>query len=428
MSKLRGRQLGRVIPGLIVAVLVLSACALVFGGPSVHRLTAHFGQAVGIYPGSDVRVLGVKVGTIESVRPQGRTVEVVMTYESKYRIPADASAVIVPPSVVSDRYVQLSPVYTGGPVLADDANLGIDRTTTPVELDQIYKSLNDLNTALGPEGANRDGALSRLLAVGRLNLQDQGGKINTTVTNVSKAVQTLSDGRQDLFGTITNLQQFTTALAQSDVQVREFNSQLADVSDQLDGERTELGAALRSLSLALAQVASFVRQNRDELVSNVEGLTKITAILVKQKDALAQVLEQAPLALSNLNLAYNPSAGTLDTRDDALSGSDPAMAACALLAITKKLPLDLNLQQQCGQLANTASQCGAAVPAPLRSLLGQVPPVFPLPCVKGSAPGGSVAGGLSQNPLNPAPVPPNPGGGAGQLDPTLGGILKAGGR
>jgi virulence factor Mce-like protein len=420
--KFRNRQLGRVVPSLVVVAVVLSACALVFGSPAMKRVTAHFTEAVGIYPGSDVRVLGVKIGTIESVTPQGETVRVVMSYESKYKVPADASAVIVPPSVVSDRYVQLTPVYTGGPALPQTADLPVSRTATPVELDQIYRSLNDLNVALGPEGANRDGALSKLLTVGRQNLEGQGGKINSTVTDVSKAVQTLSNGRKDLFGTLTNLQQFTTALAQSDAQVREFNSQLAAVSDQLDGERDELGAALRSLSVALVQVASFVRSNRDEVVSNVEALTKITAILVKQKDSLEKILELAPLALSNLTLAYNPSSGTLDTRDVAVSGSDPALSACAVLALTDKLGGQPNVQELCGQMVNTMVQCNAAIPGPLKDLLGKFPPLLPLPCVHGSAPNGSVAGG-SQGPSQA----PDPSTGVGQLDRTLGGILKAGG-
>jgi phospholipid/cholesterol/gamma-HCH transport system substrate-binding protein len=423
--KFRNRHLGRVVPSLIVVAVVLSACAMVFGSPAMKRVTAHFTEAVGIYPGSDVRVLGVKIGTIESVTPQGKTVRVVMSYDSKYKVPADASAVIVPPSVVSDRYVQLTPVYTGGPALPETADLPVSRTATPVELDQIYRSLNDLNVALGPEGANRDGALSKLLAVGRQNLEGQGGKINSTVTDVSKAVQTLSNGRKDLFGTVTNLQQFTSALAKSDAQVREFNSQLAAVSDQLNGERDELGAALRSLSVALVQVASFVRSNRDEVVSNVEALTKITGILVKQKDSLEKILELAPLALSNLTLAYNPSSGTLDTRDVAVSGSDPALSACAVLALTDKLGGQPHLRQLCGQLVNTMVRCSAAIPGPLKDLLGHFPPILPLPCAHGSAPAGSVAGG-PQGSQAPSQAP-SPSTGVGQLDRTLGGILKAGG-
>ncbi|HEX7744015.1 MAG TPA: MlaD family protein, partial [Micromonosporaceae bacterium] len=74
-----------------------------------RRVVAHFTKAVGVYPGSDVRVLGVRVGEVSSVTPQGRTVRVEMRYDPEVDVPADAQALIVPPSVVSDRYVQLAP-------------------------------------------------------------------------------------------------------------------------------------------------------------------------------------------------------------------------------------------------------------------------------------------------------------------------------
>ena len=70
---------------------------------------------------------------------------------------------MISPSVVGDRFIQLGPAYTGGPVLPDNSRLGIDRTAVPVELDDIFKSIDNLALALGPEGANKDGALSRLV-------------------------------------------------------------------------------------------------------------------------------------------------------------------------------------------------------------------------------------------------------------------------
>jgi len=430
-------RLGRVVPPLLVAVLVLVVGAVVvLGKPAVRRVTAHFTAAVGIYPGSDVRMLGVKVGEITLVRPEGRTVRIEMAVEAKHKVPADAIAVIVPPSVVSDRYVQLAPTYRGGPRLRDGADIPITRTAAPLELDDIYRSLNDLNVALGPNGANADGALARLLKVGRENLQGQGGNLNTALRNYSKAVQTLSEGRQDLFSMIVNLQQFTTALAESDAQVRRFNVQMASVSEQLEAEKEELAAALRSLSIALGQVASFVRENRDVLVSNVEALTRITAILVKQKEALAQILDEAPLALSNLDLAYNPSSGTLDTRDNASAGADPALTVCAVLAAAGKLGVPSDLKTACGQLVNAIHSCDPSmVPAPLGPLLGKFPPL-PVTCPGGSS---SSSSSSSSSPAArsgaPAPSAPSagapapkaalPGGDAGAADSTLGGVLKA---
>jgi phospholipid/cholesterol/gamma-HCH transport system substrate-binding protein len=233
--------------------------------------------------------------------------------------------------VVGDRYVQLTPVYRSGPKLADDARIRLADTAVPVELDRIFSSLDDLNVALGPEGANRTGALSRLLAVGADNLDGEGTKINRTVTDFSKALSTLSTKRDDLFGTVRNLQVFTTALAGSDSQVRAFNSDLASVADQLAGERGELALALKNLAVALSEVASFVKDNRKDLTTDIAGLADITGVLAKQKDALAEVLDAGPVALSNLQNAYNPASGTLDTRDNAEQLDDPGLFLCSLL-------------------------------------------------------------------------------------------------
>ncbi len=316
--------------GLVLALLVGLAVVLWPSGGSRH-VRAEFVRAVGLYEGSDVRILGVKVGKVTSVRPAGDRVVVDMTYDDKYSVPADAKAVVVSPSVVGDRYVQLTPVYRSGPKLAEDARIRLADTAVPVELDRIFSSLDDLNVALGPEGANRTGALSRLLAVGADNLDGEGTKINRTVTDFSKALSTLSTKRDDLFGTVRNLQVFTTALAGSDSQVRAFNSDLASVADQLAGERGELALALKNLAVALSEVASFVKDNRKDLTTDIAGLADITGVLAKQKDALAEVLDAGPVALSNLQNAYNPASGTLDTRDNAEQLDDPGLFLCSLL-------------------------------------------------------------------------------------------------
>ena len=93
------------------------------GGRSSDQVTvtAHLSSAVGLYPGSDVRILGVKVGKVLSVTPDGTSDTVRLEYDGKYRVPADAEAAVVSPSLVSDRYLQLLPAYTGG---AGDAQRG----------------------------------------------------------------------------------------------------------------------------------------------------------------------------------------------------------------------------------------------------------------------------------------------------------------
>ena len=319
------------ISGALALVLVAALVVLLWPGGGQRTVRAEFVRAVGLYKGSDVRILGVKVGEVTDVSPHGDRVEVEMTYDDEYKVPADAKAVVVAPSVVSDRYVQLTPVYEGGPALADRARIGLERTAVPVELDRIFSSLDDLNVALGPEGANKDGALSRLLAVGADNLDGEGRNINRTMRDFSTAISTLSDGRDDLFGTIQNLQVLTTALARSDDQVKAFNTDLASVADQLAAEREDLALSLKNLAVALSEVASFVKDNRATLSKDIEGLADITGTLAKQKAAMAEVLEAGPVALSNLQLAFNPSSGTLDTRNNESQLDNPALYLCSLL-------------------------------------------------------------------------------------------------
>ncbi|GAA1367888.1 MCE family protein [Catellatospora chokoriensis] len=359
----------RVAGAGVLAVAVAAAALVVRQEPARLRLTVHFPAAVGIHAGSEVRVLGVEVGEVVAVTPQGRGVRVELRYDPAWPVPADAKALIVPPSVVSDRYVQLTPAYTGGPALPDGAELPAERTSVPIELDEVYRSLDELSTALGPQGANADGALRGLVRTGAANLRGNGDELHQTLSGLSQAMSTLSAGRDDLFGSVADLQQFTSMLAAGDGTVREFDDRLAAVSEQLAAEREDLAAAVRALSRALADVAAFVKANRAELKANVAALADLTGVLARQQQALTQVLDMAPLALSNLNLAYNPRSGTIDTRDNALGPYEPASFVCSLLV--SSVPV-AQVPAACTDLAKTLETAKLPLTAELKKLLQAV--------------------------------------------------------
>jgi phospholipid/cholesterol/gamma-HCH transport system substrate-binding protein len=323
------RRIRILAAGLLLGLIGLAVAY--WPSPSPVEVTAYFSRTVGIYPGSDVRILGIRVGTVTKVTPEGDRVRVDFEYDAGRKVPADAKAAIINSSVISDRYVQLLPVYRSGPVMAGGAVIPQERTAVPVELDRVYDSLNSLSVALGPRGANADGSLSRLLGVTADNLNGQGTALHQTVQDLSRAAGTLSDNRQELFGTITHLQTFTAALAADDQKVRAFESNLADVAGELSGERQDLAAALKNLAAALGDVSAFVHDNKATLTADLTGLTDVTNILVKERAALAEVLDVAPTALGNLANAYNPTAGTLDTRLNAQQAQDPALFLCSLL-------------------------------------------------------------------------------------------------
>ncbi len=313
---LRRRALSLAIVLAVIAAGAVTAGLLAFGGPGGDRVTAYFDHAVGVYPGSDLRILGVKVGTVDAVTPKGTQVEVTLTLDHGVKVPAGAGAVVVAPSVVADRYVQLTPAYTGGPRLKDHAVIPATRTATPVEVDQLYDSVTQLSKALGPNGANATGALSDLLDTGAANLDGNGKAIGDSIAQLGAASKTLNGRSDDLFATLSYLQSFTAMLKANDGKVKAATDQLSTVSGFLADDKEDLGGALQQLSTALGQVKTFVQDNRTRLKTSVTKLEPITQTLVDQRASLAELLDTAPLAADNVLNAYNPRTGALDGRAD----------------------------------------------------------------------------------------------------------------
>lgn len=341
-------------------IAVLCALALVTAGAlwwtlsaSGTTITAYFDKAVGLYAGSSVRVLGVKVGQIDTVTPEGPVVRVDMHVDDGVNIPADANAVVVAPSLVSDRYVQLTPAYTQGEVMASGAVLDRKRTATPAELDELYKSVNALSTALGPDGANREGALNDVLNTTAATVDGNGQDLNTTIKRLGELSTTLSENQDDLFATVDNLNQFTGTLAQSDKQIRELYGRMADTTGYLASEREQLGTSLHSLAIALDDVQRFVHDNRDHMSSNVRNLTGVTQALVDQREALAEVLDLMPLATTNFINAYDSASGSVASRWNPQElAQPPILLVCRLIANVTPLPepVPQSLRDTCEKL------------------------------------------------------------------------------
>lgn len=295
-------------------------------GPGPVTYTAYFGEAVGVYPGSDVDILGVKVGTVQSVTPQGKQVKVVLSVDRDVPVPANVDAVSIVPSVVADRYVQLSPAWTSGATLGPGGTIPQDRTATPVEIDQIYSSISKLANELGPNGVNKNGAFSDVLNTGAKNLNGNGQAFATMVTQMSQLAKTLNGSQNDFFATVSNLNKFANMLDSNNSQVQEVQDQLSQVSGFLAADRANLAAALKELSTALGQVQQFISDNRAGIKTNVTNLQSITNILVKERASLAQALDNEPNAAENLVNAYDPQTGTLNARGDL---NELSMGKCA---------------------------------------------------------------------------------------------------
>lgn len=391
------KKTGRMLLIGVVAALVLGVIVYVLLPSPTKTLNARFERAIGLYAGSDVRLHGVKIGVITKVVPDGDGVNVTMSYDGSVKLPAYADdakvvrAAIIPPSLVSDRYVQVIDFASCNgkcQVLASGAHIPMSQTAAPVELDDIYAALNKLNVALGPNGANstslsKNGPLSDLIDVGAANLQGNGKALGETFSNLSKAVQTLANGREDLFGTVKNLQVFTDALVANDSQVRKFNDQLDSVTAALADERGSISAALKNLSGALGDIAQFIRTNQASFHGDVVGLKNVTTILTHQQAALNEILVAAPVALSNLAHTYNPVSGTLDTRSNIGGFLDPAVICSVLDKQVGLATIGGTIAQTCAAISKKLG--GLPIPGVGGPGTGGGPPTLPggLPTIPG---------------------------------------------
>lgn len=309
----RQRIIG-IVAGLAVVAFAGTSGVRALTDAGSTRVTAYFTRATGVYEGSDLRVLGVKVGTVDSVHPVGDEVRVTLLLDRDVKVPEDAHAVVVAPSVVADRYIQLAPAYTGGGRLRDGAVLPAAKNAMPLEVDQLYESITELSTALGPKGANAQGALAGLFDTGAANLKGNGKAIGDSIAQFGKAARTLDNSSDDLFATLAHLQSFTTMLKDNDSTVARAERQLATVTGFLADDKENLSAALKELGTALGTVKTFIQDNRAALKQNVDALVPLTRTLVDQRASLAEAMDTVPLAAGNALAAYDPTHRTLNGR------------------------------------------------------------------------------------------------------------------
>ncbi len=208
------------------------------------EVTAYFTDTAGLFVGNDVGILGVSVGKITDIEPEGAQVKVTLEVESEYDVPADVGAAVVARSVATDRYVELTPVYSSGPTLAAGDDIPVDRTRTPVDFDQVLEALNTFATGIAGSGKAKQ-AIRRIIDSGDRALDGRGQLVNDTVSDLAGAVGDVTGQREDVTATIRSLDVLVGTLATNEQTARTFIEQVTQAADLLDDEKIDFRTALR---------------------------------------------------------------------------------------------------------------------------------------------------------------------------------------
>ncbi|MGZ5397565.1 MAG: MCE family protein, partial [Mycobacterium sp.] len=244
---------------LAVALAVILAGGVVVLLRTTERINrtnvvAYFKNSNGIYAGDDVRIVGVTVGRIESIEPQPESVKISFWYDGKYKVPADAKAAILSPTLVTARAIQLTPAYTGGPVMDDNAVIPRERTAVPVEWDEVRQQLEKLAETLQPTEPGGVSPLGSVINTAADNLRGEGANIRDTVIKLSQAVSALGDHSTDIFSTVKNLAILVSALQDSTNLMRQLNQNLATVTGQFANDPDEVANAVSDLNNVVGEV------------------------------------------------------------------------------------------------------------------------------------------------------------------------------
>ena len=340
--KLSGLSRATVI--LTAIVLVLGIIAAVIGWnlykkATTNSVTAYFTQTLALYAGDEVQIMGVQVGSIDSIVPDGDKMKVTFHYDDKYKVPADATASILNPSLVSSRTIQLAPPYTGGPVLEDGAVLGLDRTQVPVEYDDLRDSISRLLTDLGPTPEQPKGPFGDIIESAADGFAGKGQQLNRTLTNLSDALFTLNEGRGDFFSVIKSLALFVNALHQSDQQFVALNDDLAQITNAFTNTDNEVADALRDLNELLDTTRGFIDENGEVLSQDVNNLADATnAILQPQpREGLETALHAYPNVAANLMNITAPNAGGIVAMPVINNFANPMQFLCSAIQAGSRL-------------------------------------------------------------------------------------------
>ncbi len=295
----------------LAAVLVGGVYVLSSTG-NTRSIVGYFTSAVGLYPGDQVRVLGVPVGQVDTIEPRPSDVKITMSVSKDVKIPKDAQAIIMSPNLVSARFIQLTPAYTGGAVLPDGGSIGLGRTAVPVEWDEVKEALTQLAVQLGPTTGSMQGPLGTAINQAADTLDGKGESFHNALRELSQVAGRLGDSRSDIFGTVKNLQVLVNALSASNEQIVQFAGNVASVSQVLADSSRHLDNTLGTLNKALSDVRGFLHENNSTLIDTVNNLNDFAKTLSDQSENIEQVLHVAGPGISNFYNIYDPAQGTLN--------------------------------------------------------------------------------------------------------------------
>jgi phospholipid/cholesterol/gamma-HCH transport system substrate-binding protein len=273
------------VAALLVLALSAAGCG-VLGGDADYEVAAQFERTYNLFPGSPVRVLGVEVGKVTelSIEPGSEVVTATMLIDGDVAVPVDAAALIVPESLLGERYVQFEPAYTGGEALDAGATIPVERTVVPFEFDEVLEGLNQFVGGLdAPEVGRMFDNLSTVL-------DGQGRTLGKVIDQARDAIGVLKDNDDELVALASRLADLNETLATRDQALGAIIEDWNTVTATLASDRTDIDGALRGLVRVTDELGSLLASHGDHLRDDIDVLARVGRTANRNLDNISMMI------------------------------------------------------------------------------------------------------------------------------------------
>lgn len=284
----------KLVAFLVITVLVTYVLAVTISNQSfgsVHSYKANFTDVTGLNEGDDVRIAGVRVGTVDSIKILKRkndtsVAQVGFTVQKSRPLPVSITAAMRYRNLVGQRYIDVEPVAGGSSkVLKPGGTIPLTQTKPAVDLTVLFQGFQPLVQGLDPTQVNQ---LSYEVIQ---TLQGEGGALMTLLSNLAGLTNALADKDRVIGDVIDNLSSVLKAVGDRDNELSNLIIQLKNFVSGLAKDRTTIGNSISGINNLATSTAGLLTQIRAPLKADVKDLTGLAASLNKNKKTVQYVLD-----------------------------------------------------------------------------------------------------------------------------------------
>ncbi|MDY7104664.1 MAG: MCE family protein [Actinomycetota bacterium] len=251
---------------------------------------ADFERAVGLYDQSRVFADGVEVGEVTDIEVLPDTVRVELTLDD-IAIQDDTKAILRLRSLIGERYVELTDVWTGdGSRLESGDVIPLERTVVPAEITEVLDEAARVSEEL--DGATLNRVIEELAVV----VADDGVAVEALLEDLADAGDVVAARADDLDELISSLDTAVATLAEKDQTVVSVLRNGTTVSQALLAQEGALDAAVRSIDTIVGDLATFAGDQRQGLTDLAGDLSEIGALLASHRADFEQTVDYLPWA------------------------------------------------------------------------------------------------------------------------------------